>query len=106
MILKRVPIRYPFFVSRILNVNSNASINDYICPLTNSPMKRLFTLLGISAALMLTSSCEKCATCTSVSDDPLTAGETLTDEICGIGRDYDDQVTIYERANWDCSTAE
>mgnify|MGYP000129380626 CR=1 FL=1 len=65
-------------------------------------MKRVFTLLGMAAALFAFSSCEKCATCTSISDDPYTYGEELTNEVCGRGREYSDQITIYERTNWEC----
>jgi len=62
-------------------------------------------LLSISAALYIfaLSSCEKCATCTTTSDDPQTQGETLTTEVCGTGKEYTDQIEIYERTNWTCS---
>lgn len=53
-------------------------------------------------ALFATTSCEKCATCTTTSDDPATFGEKITEEVCGRGRAYDDQIKIYEQS-WDCT---
>lgn len=61
------------------------------------------TILSAIALVALVSSCEKCSTCTSVSDDPQSFGEELIDEVCGTGRDYDDQIEIYERSGWDCT---
>lgn len=62
-------------------------------------------ILTFSAALYIfaMASCEKCATCTSVSDDPQTSGETLTDEVCGTGKEYEDKIEIYERSDWTCT---
>ena len=69
-------------------------------------MKKVSILLAGVALAAFVSSCEKCSTCTSVSDDPQTEGETLTDEVCGTGRDYDDQLEIYTRSGWDCAEEE
>lgn len=66
-------------------------------------MHKVFTLFSTIALVVLVSSCEQCATCTSVSDDPLTLGETLTDDVCGNGRDYNDQIEVYTRSGWDCA---
>lgn len=66
-------------------------------------MKRPFTILALLSLTLFFSSCEKCATCTSVSDDPQTEGQTITSEVCGVGREYTDQVEIYERTNWECT---
>ena len=62
-------------------------------------------LLSFAAALYLIAltGCEQCATCTTVSDDPQTVGQTLSTEVCGTGKEYTDQVEIYERNNWTCS---
>ncbi|MEX2596424.1 MAG: hypothetical protein WEC59_05785 [Salibacteraceae bacterium] len=69
-------------------------------------MNKLFTLLFSAAFILFLSSCEKCSTCTSVSDDPQTMGEQITDEVCGTGKNYSDQIEIYERTGWDCSGTE
>lgn len=69
-------------------------------------MKRTFTLLSVAALAFAFTSCEKCATCTTISDDPQTEGEELQTDVCGVGREYTDQVTIYERNNWTCSEQE
>lgn len=66
-------------------------------------MHKVITLFSALALVVLVSSCEQCSTCTSVSDDPQTFDETLTDEVCGTGRDYDDQIEIYERSGWECT---
>lgn len=66
-------------------------------------MKRLFTILAVGASLAaLSTSCQKCAVCTTTSDDPATFGETITEDVCGRGRNYDDLVKIYERGAWTC----
>ena len=66
-------------------------------------MKKFFTASILASALFGFQSCEKCATCKSVEDDPNALSETRTTEICGRGRNYTDQVTIYERSNWECN---
>lgn len=63
-------------------------------------MKSLFVLAAV--VLISFTGCERCATCTTVSDDPQTEGETITQEVCGRGRDYTDQKAIYEGTNWTC----
>ena len=66
-------------------------------------MNKLLTLIICGGALLaLSTSCKKCATCTTLSDDPVTEGETITNEVCGVGRDYDDQILIHERGSWTC----
>lgn len=69
-------------------------------------MKRALTILSAAALTFAFTSCEKCAVCTTVSDDPLTEGETITQEVCGVGREYTDQITIYERNDWTCDESE
>lgn len=67
-------------------------------------MKKTLTIVLFAAAGFSLNSCERCATCTTVEDDPTATSETRTTEICGQGRDFTDQVTIYERTNWECET--
>ena len=67
-------------------------------------MKRVFTILICATGLAaLSTSCQKCATCTTTSDDPATFGEPITQEVCERGRNYDDMIIIYERGAWTCT---
>jgi hypothetical protein len=66
-------------------------------------MNKVYTFIFCAISAVAFTSCEKCSTCTTISEDPETLGETITDEICGRGRDYDDQLEIYTRSNWDCT---
>lgn len=67
---------------------------------------RAFRLLLASGFLafgaILFTGCEKCAVCTSPSEDPLSEVAIEEDEICGKGHAYDDQLEIYERTGWVC----
>ena len=62
-------------------------------------MKKAFYLLCASA-LMLMTSCDKCATCTST--DTVT-GEALEEEFCDTGHSYDNTLKVYEDNNWNCT---
>jgi hypothetical protein len=75
----------------------------YICPATIKSMKKLITASILATALFGFQSCEKCASCVTAEDDPNALSETRTTEICGRGRNYTDQVTIFERSNWECT---
>lgn len=66
-------------------------------------MKKLFTASIIAIAAFGIQSCEKCATCTTIEEDPNINSDTRTTEVCGRGREYTDQITIYERSNWECT---
>ena len=65
-------------------------------------MNKLLHFNALHISVIAFSSCEKCSTCTTTSEDPETFGTVITDEVCGSGRDYDDQIEIYNTANWDC----
>lgn len=66
-------------------------------------MKNALTILSFALFAFTLSSCEKCATCTTTEDDPNATSSERVTEICGRGREYTDQVTIYERTNWTCT---
>jgi hypothetical protein len=66
-------------------------------------MKKALTILSVAFFAFALSSCEKCATCTTTEDDPNATSTVRETEICGNGREYTDQVTIYERTNWTCT---
>jgi hypothetical protein len=66
-------------------------------------MKKVFVLGLVAAVGIAFSSCEKCATCTSISEHPATFGDELTEQVCGKGRNYEDNITIYTRSGWECA---
>lgn len=65
-------------------------------------MNKLYAFILCAISAVAFSSCEKCSTCTTTSEDPETFGQVIEDEVCGTGRDYDDQLEIYTRSNWEC----
>lgn len=76
----------------------------FIFVLKVKDMNKILTLIICAGSVIaLTTSCKKCATCTTLSDDPETFGETISEEVCGSGREYTDLVTIYERGAWTCT---
>ena len=66
-------------------------------------MKKIILLSATVLSTFGFMSCERCATCTTFEDDPNAIQDERTTEICGRGRQYTDQVTIYERTNWECA---
>ena len=65
-------------------------------------MKKSLTILSFALLALTFESCEKCATCTTFEEDPNATTTERVAEICGRGRDFTDQVTVYERTNWEC----
>jgi hypothetical protein len=66
-------------------------------------MKKVLTI-GLVAFFGVTfTSCEKCSTCTTISEDPNTFGQEISTELCDNGRDYDDLIEIYTRSGWECT---
>ena len=61
-------------------------------------MKNKILFFGAVAILALTTSCEKCATCTY--NDP-TQGK-LSTEVCSSGDSYDSAIKVYEDNGWTC----
>ncbi len=61
-------------------------------------MKRYIQLLAISGLFMAFASCEKCVECTFEAE----GAETITEEFCGKGHVYDNQLEHYESTGWDC----
>ena len=47
---------------------------------------------------MAFASCEKCVECTFEAE----GAETITEEFCGKGHVYDNQLEHYESTGWDC----
>ena len=66
-------------------------------------MKKVFTLTLAASFAFAFTACEKCSTCTTLSEDPATFGEELTEEVCDSGREYDDKILIYTRSGWECA---
>jgi hypothetical protein len=66
-------------------------------------MNKVYTFILCAISAIAFSSCEKCSICTTTSEDPETFGQVIDDKVCGTGRDYDDQLEIYSRSNWECT---
>ncbi|MFT4752585.1 MAG: hypothetical protein ACI85Q_000117 [Salibacteraceae bacterium] len=62
-------------------------------------MKKTILLSAVVAFLGLTTSCEKCATCTF--NDPVKG--TLTNEVCTNGHAYDNAIEVHEDNGWSCA---
>lgn len=96
----------PFLLPHSNQWVSITFILRYICLETGNKMNKFLTISFFATFALSISSCEKCSTCTSVSEDPLTLGETLTTDVCDNGRDYEDQIEIYTRSGWECVESE
>jgi len=68
-------------------------------------MKKALFFAAILVSVASMNACKKCSTCTTTEDDPIVNPDSLTrtTEFCGRGRNYTDQVTIYESQNWKCT---
>jgi len=62
-------------------------------------MKKTLLFIGIAAFFGLTTSCQKCATCTFKD----TKKGTLTTEVCSKGDSYDSAIKVYEDNGWSCA---
>jgi hypothetical protein len=62
-------------------------------------MKKTLLLLAVVALTAVTSSCQKCATCTIKDADK----GTLTSEVCSKGDAYDAAIKVHEDNDWTCA---
>lgn len=56
-------------------------------------------VLFVIAALVLNSSCKKCATCTYTEES---TGAVTTNEICNTGKIFENEKETYEKTGWVC----
>ena len=61
-------------------------------------MKKLGILFSAIALIALSTSCERCATCTF--NDPDSG--LITDDFCNKGRTFEDQKEVHEDNGWSC----
>lgn len=61
-------------------------------------MKKIIILASAIAFIGITTSCEKCATCTI--NDPERG--LMTNEVCSNGNSYDSAIKVYEDTGWEC----
>lgn len=101
--IQKPALKCGLFFCRLLKLETSRFIFFYICEVTMNRMKRLIAAAIIAFAFVSLESCEKCATCVTTEDDPNATEDSRTTEICGRGRNYSDQITIYERTNWECT---
>jgi len=77
-------------------------IRIYLSLEISSNMKKVYTLALAAFFGIAFTSCEKCSSCTTISEDPATFGDEIQNDVCASGRDYDDAITIYTRSGWEC----
>lgn len=62
-------------------------------------MKKTLLFAGVIALFSITTSCQKCATCTF--NDPEKG--TITAEVCSKGEAYNSAIKVYEDTDWTCA---
>jgi hypothetical protein len=62
-------------------------------------MKKTLLIAGVAAIFSLTTSCQKCATCTFKDAEK----GTLTSEVCSQGDAYDSAIKVHEDNGWTCA---
>lgn len=62
-------------------------------------MKKTILFLGVIAIASVTSSCQKCATCTYNDAEK----GVLTNEVCSSGNSYKTAIEVHEDNGWSCS---
>lgn len=73
--------------------------NESLYLLKINEMKKALILASAIALIGITSSCQKCATCTI--NDPERG--TISNEVCSSGNAYESAIKVHEDNGWSCA---
>ncbi len=91
------PFFYAYFFLKKIAIDIKKNESLYLLKINE--MKKALILASAIALVAVTSSCQKCATCTI--NDP-EAGK-ISNEICNSGNAYESAIKVHEDNGWNCA---